>query len=76
MGIYLTTKHNLFGVAAPGATDDRNSDYTEGSRWINTLTGVLTTAKTLLPFMSAQTLAAAAKSFDLRWQAISMKYAA
>lgn len=40
MGIYLTTKHNLLGTAAPGSSDDRASDYTEGSRWINVLTGI------------------------------------
>lgn len=37
--IFLTTKHNLTAVAAPGSGDDRNAEYTEGSRWIDTLTG-------------------------------------
>lgn len=39
MAIYLTTKNNLLATAAPSSTDDRASDYTEGSRWINVLTG-------------------------------------
>lgn len=40
MAIRLEPKHNLAGVAVPGASDDRSQDYSEGSRWINTRTGI------------------------------------
>lgn len=40
MPIYLTDKHNLTATAAPVVGDDRNDGYHEGSRWINTLTGI------------------------------------
>ena len=40
MAIRLEPKHNLAGAAVPGTSDDRSQDYSEGSRWINTQTGI------------------------------------
>lgn len=38
MGLGPIPKVNVAGVAAPTVTDDRDSGYSEGSRWIDTLT--------------------------------------
>lgn len=40
MALTLNTKHNFAATAAPAATDDRSSGYEEGSRWLDTYTGI------------------------------------
>lgn len=40
MAIEIQPKHKFDGTAAPAITDDRDDGYSEGSRWINVLTGI------------------------------------
>lgn len=77
MAIEIQPKHKFDGTAAPTITDDRDDGYSEGSRWINVLTGIeYLCVDATVGEARIQARDAAAKAAHLRWMAASMEMAA